>query len=71
MPMEIKIEKGVPIPRRKNDSYPWESMKVGDSFVSEAKYNSMYGTAKAASHRTGHKYTVKAEGTGSRVWRVE
>lgn len=71
---EFKIEKGKPLPRRRNHAskYPWEKMKVGDSFaVTGRDGNSVRASASLAGIRMRMKFSVSYEGEGYRVWRVK
>lgn len=73
------IEKNIPIPphneagrlkgteaRRK---YPFPTMEVGDSFVSESKCVRMAACAYARS-RPGLKFVSRQQAGGYRIWRV-
>lgn len=73
-----KIDHDVPPPpdRRK---YPWESMKVGDSFFVDCKPHERESRADRAfssglkwARRNGvdAKFSVRSERTGIRVWRI-
>lgn len=70
----IGIDKGVPMPRMgtKNRRYPWEEMKIGDSFLfpSTKSQSNAYNCAKAASLKTGWKFAVKKTPDGIRCWRT-
>lgn len=64
------IDRGIPIPEIRA-AYPWEQMKVGDSFMLRNKSEgSAYSSAKAASARLGRTFVAKKTETGIRVWRV-
>lgn len=66
---EIKIDKGIPVPLTLKSKYPFKAMAIGDSFFIEdrSQRSNMYLYAK----RIGIKVTVREEGSGARVWRVE
>lgn len=71
--MELKIEKGVPLPGAKgapafNVTQTLRNMEVGDSFLlSVAKRPSIYQQARLA----GIKIAARTTGDGEmRVWRV-
>lgn len=69
--MEIKIEKGIPLPagkRRTGLAHSLRNMVAGDSFLfPEIKRNTVYATARA----NKIKVSVIAVGDGQvRVWRV-
>jgi hypothetical protein len=69
----IKIESNIPAPatirRRK---YPFDEMKVGDSFyVSGRRPVEIGGSKLMATKRTGFEFACRTEGDGARVWRVK
>lgn len=69
-----KIEAGVPLPRRSRESfYPWEQMKVGDSFLfsKDLESGTPYQLAKQASQRLGRKFKAHRTPDGARCWRTE
>lgn len=69
--MAIKIDTDVPTPVGLS-KYPFEIMKVGDSFHVDTKV----GTLRAASYSFTRrkdgtvKFVVRAEDDGARCWRV-
>lgn len=70
---EIKIEKGVPIPR-KGLKYPWPEMEVGDSFAffpnlkPVSAYAATHNASKAYAPR---KFEARRDADGNmRCWRV-
>lgn len=70
----MKIETGVPIAKKgagRPSKYPFAQMKVGESFACDEPVLRLRQAASQASHRKGMKFTVRAEGTGARVWRTE
>lgn len=70
-------QKGVAVTSRKNLSYPWHEMEVGDSFFVPAKdypksgVFSVRNAAVAAEARLGRIFTTHATSDGVRVWRIE
>jgi len=72
--MKIKIEKGIAIPpslKEKRD-YPFNEMKIGESFFVETNKNNLY--QQAHNYRKNNKefnFVVRRDKTGSRVWRVK
>lgn len=76
----IKVERGIPVPkrsRRGKPRYPWDKMRVGDSFLVECPKNeaikaqntvSSCGAAWARKH--GGQFTTRAVDGGVRVWRI-
>lgn len=71
--MPLKIEKRVPIPRPTRQSYPFESMEVGDSFfVENGSYNNVNSSAVHwARKRKGVKFLTRDVSGGVRCWRTE
>lgn len=73
----IKIDKKVPLPLRRSGRksiYPFDSMRVGDSFeVSLTDRPSVTTSAKAWAKRKGNnaKFTTSAVGNKVRIWRIE
>ena len=80
----FEIENNVPLPPLRygnnHSKYPWREMKVGDSFhvpprrpdQSAAQVQAaMAATASGAGKRLKARYTVRQEGDGVRIWRVE
>lgn len=72
----ITVDRGIPIPKPvvttggKTPKYPWRTMQIGESFfVKKPSYvfrNYCYNTGV----RCGRKFSCRAEGNGTRVWRV-
>ena len=72
------IDDSIPIPphNQRNIKYPWEGMKVGDSFFVPAEEdigrNRTRNAAYQANQRYGsNRYTTRKVTGGVRVWRVE
>lgn len=69
------IEKGVPIPPSsgggRKPKYPWREMKVGDSFFVEGEPIKLRNSLYPLATRHNIKLTIRTEGNGVRVWRVE
>ena len=72
--MKVKIEKNVPVPERYSRSsakYPWNTMEVGDSFLSHVSKIACLVSARAqAERKTGRKFITRTTPEGVRVWRV-
>ena len=63
----VTIESGIPIPEPRMNKYPWEQMKVGDSFtVTKGRRPGVLLSAKTA----GVKITVRKENNLIRVWLI-
>ena len=73
----FKIEKGVPIPPRRQSGgapmkYPWKDLQIGDSFfVPKQTVHPFSGQANTTGKRFNMKFTLRAENGGVRVWRVK
>jgi hypothetical protein len=68
----IKIDKGVPLPRARNTHrYPFEQMRVGDSFLTPAKITSLSAVLAHWGIRLKRKFASRTVKGGTRVWRVE
>ena len=76
--MEIKIEKGVPLPSvghdRRPSKYPIKDMQVGDSFFVPLEDDPIFTRARqtiyVSARRCGVKVAVRKKEAGLRVWRV-
>lgn len=71
--MEIKIEKGIPIPAGSKGvhKYPFAQMEVGDSFFTPCEnLPSLRVYARQVGKEKGLKFSVRQEEGGARVWRV-
>ena len=70
---EIKIEKGVPMPKSRYADWPFARMKVGDSFEWDGDATALRQAASQYSRRKPpFKYTSrKISDTAYRVWRIE
>jgi len=73
----LSIRKGVPIPPparvgRGKFRYPWDDMKVGDSFLvpGDARVATLYSAAYRVTDRLGWFFTVRQVKGGVRVWRT-
>ena len=68
----IAIDKGKAPPQpRVVYSYPYEEMKVGESFTVPKIHRAKVLNANyRASKRTGYVFTSKTEGEVIRVWRI-
>ena len=75
--MEIKIEKGVPVPPKSRNGgrklkYPFDQMEVGDSFAANAPQNTVLSSARAYARRNpGMTFTTREiDKKSCRVWRI-
>ena len=68
----MQIEKNIPLPGDKlpHAKYPWDEMEVGDSFFANAEPSSLRSCARYQAGKKGHRYTIRKEGEGTRVWRT-
>lgn len=70
--MKVVIENNVPMPKvRTRTEWPWEKLKVGQSFLAGIKATSMAPSAARQAKKLGRKFVVRTEGKGCRVWRTE
>lgn len=70
---KAKIEKNVPLPtvRLVLADYPWQEMKVGESFVVQnAKRKAVYKMTLRAKEKHGGSYVVREVKDDVRVWKV-
>lgn len=69
----IDIEKGVPIPGRRQGriKYPWGKLAVGDSFLMKEPPIQARDKVKYYRKKYGYKLVTRLEFSGTRVWRVE
>lgn len=69
-PKPVRIDKTVPLPRRKNGKWPFRQLKVGESFtVPLLDAPAMRATASVTGKRLGRHFTVRREGDMFRCWR--
>ena len=72
--MQIDIDKDVPVPSntRVRNRYPYELLKVGESFfVKDVALQSMYNTNFRWGRKLSRRFISRSEDGGVRVWRVE
>jgi len=74
----IRIEKGVPIPQSGDNrprKYPYREMGIGDSFHvvggKDARDRIGASSRSYAERHEGFAFTIRREGNGFRIWRVE
>jgi len=66
----ITVESGIPAPASRT-KYPWDAMKVGESFFVPGKStNQLGGLLTARARADGRKYTSRTVDGGTRVWRI-
>lgn len=80
MSEELKIERGLPIPKAKRSKYPLDRLEVGDSFLvpvppgeSADKIKARVATAiqDFKDHDPYRRFTLRRVEDGIRVWTVE
>lgn len=71
--MVVKILKGVPIPEKSRGSrkYPWDELRVGDSFVVTTRTNGVQLCRQANHTRTPKLFESRVVGGKTRVWRTQ
>lgn len=73
----IKIEKGVPITRRRHgkggeSKYPFEKLEIGDSFLLTNKTTNAFAASVTYwSRRLKRKFISRKVEGGVRVWRIK
>ena len=70
----FEVERDIPMPRRYS-KYPWDDMKVGDSFfgpgLDEKARSRLNAAAYYRGKTRGGRYLVRKVTGGVRIWRVE
>ncbi len=70
--MTIKVESGIPMPRKGNSPYPFHEMKVGDSFaVPLSQSDRARSAARMHGVRHGKKFAGRAGTKNYRIWRIK
>lgn len=74
--LKIVIEKNVPIPNTKGRKlkYPFDKMKIGDSFkLKNVPKNTILNAAKSWAKRQKNKYefTIRYINGATRIWRIK
>jgi hypothetical protein len=71
----FRIERGVPIPARRNprgSMYPFAEMEIGDSFfVPDGTTKTISAAAQYFTKNLGRRFTVRTIDSGVRVWRID
>ncbi len=69
----MKIDKNIEMPMYKNKRYPFDELKVGDSFLVDTitKTSQFSSFVSYARLKTGKKFVTRAVEGGVRVWRTE
>jgi hypothetical protein len=72
-PNLIDIDRGIPMPApRRKSPWPFDKMKVGDSFFIDASRKAAVKAAIQARQRaTPERYATRTKEHGVRVWRVK
>ncbi len=72
-PDMIEIDRGIPLPPvRRKTPWPFDKMKVGDSFFIDASRGVAVKAAIQLRHRKGaERYATRKKEHGVRVWRVK
>jgi len=72
--MAFEIESGIPLATDQRGSriFPFNTMKVGDSFALPSMMATRVSTAatKYSKDHSGVKFTVRKNGDGHRCWRI-
>lgn len=73
----VKLEKNKPIPERNGkNKYPWATMQIGESFITESRFPVFGSLAYFNSKQKKRKQKqigieTRQEGDKCRVWRVK
>lgn len=72
----MKIDTNIPAPvtrpgRTSTYDFPWDRMKIGDSFLTACHRDTIYRRIKLRRLATGQEFTVRKQAGGWRVWRIE
>ena len=74
MTMELKIEKGIPLPDASTPNAGFTAtikrMEVGDSFFMPGKQPNISGRLSYLQKTTERKFATRKEGDGVRIWRT-
>lgn len=74
MNTKIKIEKGIPLPvarSRKKSIWPFDEMKIGDSFLMPKKLSRASSNASNHAKKLNKKFACrKVDENNTRVWRT-
>lgn len=70
--MPVKIERGIPMPPKNGGAakYPWDTLKIGESFVVSSTTNGRQLCIQANSTRTPKQFESRVLKGVCRVWRV-
>lgn len=71
--MNIKVERGIPMPAKNKSitKYPWDDMKVGDSFAVNKGTNARQLCIQASMTRTPKQFESRVVKGEARVWRTK
>lgn len=69
----LEIEKNIPMPEIPvKREFPYQNLEVGDSFFVEGIKNQlMLNRNYLEGKRLGRKFTLRREGNGVRIWRIQ
>jgi len=69
----IQIESNVPMPSKYRSKFPFEEMKVGDSFLVESERQRVSAKNAAGFYAAKHggKFVSRKVEGGYRIWRTE
>ena len=70
--MPIKIERNIPIPPKNMGvtKYPWDDLKIGDSFIVTGRTNARQLCIQASMTRTPKKFESRIVKGITRIWRT-
>lgn len=72
--IEVQIDKGIPLPKKKNHKtnnvYPWRDMEVGDSFLVLDPPKAFRQQVSSRNRMGEEKFVYRTTPEGVRVWRT-
>lgn len=70
---DVKIDSNVPMPKRNAGVriYPWDDMKIGDSFAVDSKANPRQLCVQANLSRPSKRFEARVQGGNKRIWRTK
>jgi hypothetical protein len=71
--MNIKVERGIPMPAKNKSitKYPWDDLKVGDSFKVAPRTNGRQLCIQASMTRAPKQFESRVVAGECRIWRTK
>lgn len=75
----IRVDRGIPISAKlysnngRKEKYPWEDLKIGDSFLfpKSIRKNTVYALRDYQRRKRGWDFEIRQTPDGIRIWRTE